>query len=179
MTGETDDLSVYYRSDRVSPTVAESIMLTHPAFAGRRLLTNFHEEFLGQFDASNSFTFIPYPFRLVLPPKDGSGRPRLQLTLALDLEGTILDEIDRAQNYRITTEPVPIECQFFVHILDGSPSGPQGGYAWSADPIVTDITSVASTADTLTAEAGFVDITNMAFPRRKYTVDEFPGLNRG
>lgn len=177
MTGELDDVKRYYQSDRSRGQVEDCIEIKHPAITTRYLTTR-QTSFAGQAGPSGAATFRPWPFAFSLPPKDSSGASRLRLTLSLDEEGTILDDVDAIMAYRVATKPVHVQIRVLTFLLSGPANGPNGSYPYAADPITLYAPRLSVTDDAITLEAGFRDLINRSFPRMRYTRDLFPGLVR-
>lgn len=116
-------------------------------------------------NAGEVVTFTGYAFRLVQPELTAEAVP--QARLEIDNTGIeLMTEIDRAA---ATTEKITLIARRFLS--DRLDIGPE-----TDPPPEMVLNGISATWAAVGATAGFPDLVNRRFPRRRYDLRRFPGL---
>jgi hypothetical protein len=167
----TNELKRVYASAPFDRRFVETLQLTHPLFPSTYLLNNDGQAWqflLNAGDPPNAaVTFLPVPFKLVLPTQDGKGQQDLQMVLD-NVGREAMDAIEAAA----ANPTINIALTYRVY-LDIPLTPPQ-----STPPLELALQSVVITVDSIVGTATRADVLNKPFPSELYRVDLFPGLNR-
>jgi hypothetical protein len=144
--------------------------LWHPSWAAAiRLVADFADltatlEDDAPVDTGAAVLFTACPFRFTLP-QVGEGRQELQIQIdnVAQLLMPLLEAADLASE-------TPIKATYRPY-LSTDTTAPQ------MSPVLTlDVTRISADAMQVTCTCAHADFLNRRFPRRIYTVEEFPGL---
>lgn len=160
-------LKEIYASAPATQRFIETLAFTHSLFAQPYYVAadNVSWDFL--LETGQLVTFLPMPFRIVLPALDGQGQQDMALTIA-NIGRDLIDPLEAA----IAKPSEPIRCVYRVY-LDTPSSSPQ-----NTPPLSLIITNVQVTREAVSATATRIDVLNRAFPYTMYKFDSFPGLRR-
>lgn len=140
--------------------------ITHPLITAPLRLVHDYQDWTVTLETSEVVTFKAAQFRTA-PPKIGDNG-QIERTLQIDnTDGSIMSEL-----LPIASSLTPITCVFRIYLSDDL-SAPQ-----FVAPEVTTIRTISLQGGTLTANTQTDDVINRKFPRRIYTADNTPGLNR-
>jgi hypothetical protein len=166
----TDAIKEAYATCPSDVAVLETVEIYHPDWASivrlvrdKANLTATLESYAPN-NPSESVTFSAMDFTIA-QPRLGEGRQELELTvdnasllLVPLLESHDLASLDEA---RVIYRPY----------LSTDLTGPH------MNPVLSlSVLSVSANMQTVTMRCGYADFANLRFPRKVYTVDEFPGL---
>ena len=147
-----------------------TIELNHPSFTQPLRVVRDNEKLTARLEESapenpgEVVDFSPYAFDLDLPEMDEYGKP--QITITIDNVGRdIMNYIEAAVRMRHK-----IEVIYRVY-LKSDTSGPQND-----PPMVMQIDSITATTKSITLVAGFADLSSRVFPKKLYTLEQFPSL---
>lgn len=116
-------------------------------------------------EAGQSVSFAAYAFDI---------RPPNQITTGLPTCTIEIDNVSRdigAQLDLAVSAGTPIEVLYRQFLSDTVDDGPE-----TDPPITLTLQTVTITPFRISAQAGFPDLLNLAFPGYTYTFDQFPGL---
>lgn len=167
-----------YASNPVGQVIIETLEFRHPSFidgngnpSAFRIARDYQDvyatlEASAPMQPRQMVLFQAFAFDVVLPGFEEGHTPTLKITV--DNVGRDLTE----QLEAATASQQPIEVTYRPYLLTDL-SGPQ------MDPPIT-MTVLNASADVLKVEfnCSLDDVTNIPFPRRLYTPEEFPGLVR-
>jgi hypothetical protein len=110
-------------------------------------------------------TFLPVPHRFTKPDQSDSGAPKAA-QIEIDNVSLILARL--LMQARASDEPVQVIAREYL---------PSDTSAPHVIPVtVTELSSPVITVETVSAELGFGGLTNMKYPARTYTAEDFPAL---
>ncbi len=160
-------LKEIYASAPATQRFIETLAFTHSLFSQPYYVTadNVSWDFL--LETGQLVTFLPMPFRIVLPSLDGQGQQDMALTIA-NIGRALIDPLEAA----IAKPSEPIRCVYRVY-LDTPSTSPQ-----NTPPLSLIITSIQVTAEAVSATATRTDVLNRAFPYTFFKFSDFPGLRR-
>jgi hypothetical protein len=143
------------------------LSFAHSKFAQTYYLTSDTKPWRFLLETRNQVTFIPVPFKIVLPAIDGKGQQDMSLTIA-NIVRELVDPLEAA----IADPGEAIRCTYRVYI-DSEGTLPQND-----PPLTLVVTGAQMTRESVSATATRADVLNRAFPFNIYRYDEFPGLRR-
>lgn len=151
-------------STEVNIDWAEALIISHPTFSTLYMST-WHENITGNVDGA-ARTFLPVPFEITLPTRDGEGQQDMKLVTC-----NIGYELSKVMDLALTNPTEYIRCRYTVFIV-GNPA-PQ------FDPMLDlTLTDIVATELSVSATATRSNIFDLRFPRQNYTPARFPGLVR-
>lgn len=110
-------------------------------------------------------TFLPVRFRFTKPRETDSGQsPEMQLSVD-NVSRVLIPYLDQAKD-----SPYPILVTWRPYVLEDL-SAPH-----MDPPITLSLRAVTADMMSVTARAGFADLTNRRFPAQEYNSLQFPGL---
>ena len=160
-----------YASAPDDEIIVYTIEMRHPAFTQPLRVVRDHKSFTGTLEASASANageaveFLPYAFDLELPEIAETGKPEIVLTID-NVSREIVASIEAA-----VRTPYKIEITFRIYLMSDT-AGPQND-----PPMSMVINTIEADVFKVTARAGFADLSKTAFPRKTYTLDQFPSLS--
>ena len=163
----TAALKEIYASAPADQRYIETLAFTHSLFPQAYYLTNDNQSWEFLLETEQLVTFLPVPFRVVLPALDSKGQQDMELTIA-NVGRDLVDPLEAA----IAKPSEPIRCTYRVYI-DEPGTSPQNTPALSLI-----ITGVNVSGEAVSATATRNDVLNRAFPFNFYTYNLFPGLRR-
>lgn len=163
----TAALKEIYASAPVTQRYVETLAFSHSLFAATYYVTNDNRAWPFLIETGQLVTFLPMPFRIVLPTLDSKGQQDMALTLA-NIGRDLVDPLEAA----IAKPSEPVRCVYRVY-LDTPSTSPQ-----NSPPLSLIITGVNVTAEAVSATATRTDVLNRAFPFNFYSYATFPGLRR-
>ena len=143
----------------------EGIALSHPELDAQLYLANLPVPQTGFVEGALQ-TFQPWPFKTVMPKRDGTGRQDLQLILS-NVGQAAISILDQA----LRDPSIPITCRYTIYLF-GNPE-PQ-----IDPPVELNLSDIVVTQEAVSCTASRSDILNLPFPREVYRPDRFPGLDR-
>ncbi len=166
----TEALAEAYASAPPTVVILHTMELWHPTWADPiRLVADFADltatlEDEAPVDAGDAVLFTACPFRFTLP-QVGEGRQELQIQIdnVAQLLMPLLEAADLASE-------TPIKATYRPY-LSTDTTAPQ-----MTPPLTLDVTRISADAMQVTCMCAHADFLNRRFPRRIYTVEEFPGL---
>lgn len=159
-------LKAIYASAPASQRYIETLSFSHSQFGTTYYMTSDTRSWQFLLESGQLVTFLPVPFRVVLPTIDGQGNQDMGLTIA-NIGRDLVAPIEAAIN--VPTEA--IRCTYRVY-LDQPATSPQ------STPMALALTGIQISRDVVSATATRADVLNRAFPSNFYTVTQFPGLRR-
>lgn len=167
--------------------VVRTLELIHPVFVDREGAADSIRVALDERDwdlelesgaplfAGQTKTFEALAMEASLPAQDEGGMGELKLSLD-NVPGTIIQHLKAAVRVRASALLIYRE---WIAIKSGTP--PTYSVSGPPDLIIDQLTVkvVTATRLRLEANASFVDLLNRAFPRRKFSQTDFPGLFGG
>lgn len=163
----SQQLKEIYASAPVSSRYIETLAFSHSLFSQTYYLTNDNRAWDFLLESGQLVTFVPVPFRVVLPTVDGNGNQDMGLTIA-NIGRDLIDPLEAA----IAKPDEPVRCTYRVYI-DQEATSPQ-----NSPPLGLVMTGVSVTREAVSATATRADVLNRAFPYNMYTYQLFPGLRR-
>lgn len=163
----TQALKEIYASAPATQRYIETLAFSHSLFASTYYVTNDNQSWQFLIETGQLVTYLPMPFKIVLPTLDGKGQQDMALTLA-NIGRDLVDPLEAA----IAKPSEPVRCVYRVY-LDTPSTSPQ-----NSPPLSLIITGVNVTAEAVSATATRTDVLNRAFPFNFYTYATFPGLRR-
>lgn len=164
----TPDLARVYASAPSERRYVWTLELWHPLFPRRFYITNDGQPWQFLLTPTGPLVpFVPVPFAIVLPTRDGKGQQDMQIQID-NVGREAMDAIEAASFDPTTSITVTMRAY-----LDIAGSAPQD---WP--PKVLALQSVTVDAGAITGTATRADTLNRPFPSVVYRVDLFPGLNR-
>ena len=160
-------LKAIYASAPADQRYIETLAFTHSLFAAPYYLTNDNQSWEFLLETGQLVTFLPVPFRVILPALDSKGNQDMELTIA-NVGQDLVDPLEAA----IAKPSEPIRCTYRVYI-DVPGTSPQNTPALSLI-----ITGVNVSGEAVSATATRNDVLNRAFPFNFYSYNLFPGLRR-
>lgn len=142
----------------------EAIILSH-SLAGQYYLTTRTTPMQGKVDGAVQM-FLPIPFAVQLPKRDGQGQQDLTLSIC-----NIGKEMYTAVELAAGNYLEPIRCRYTIYIA--------GNLNPQLDPMLDlSLTNIAINATAMTATATRAQVFSMGFPKFRYRPDLFPGIAR-
>ena len=166
----SEDLSEFFYSAPPAALAFETIELRHPAFDQPARVVNDLADLTATLEADApanpgaSVTFSKCNFRFV-QPESGDGMPSCELEIQ-NVTRLLMPHIELA-----ASNPAPLELSFRLYYSDDLT---EPGYVLHG----LTVKKIGAGAFRVTGRAGFEDFLGRPFPRRTYTVREFPGLAR-
>lgn len=160
-------LKEIYASAPATQRFVETLAFSHSLFPQTYYVTSDNQSWQFLLESGQLVTFVPMPFRIVLPSLDGQGQQDMALTIA-NIGRDLVDPLEAA----IEAPSEPIRCTYRVY-LDTVATAPQND-----PPLTLTITSVQVTREAVSATATRKDVLNRAFPFTFYRLIDFPGLRR-
>lgn len=167
----SEALKEAYAGD-VEKIIYHTLELRHPAFTQPIRVVRDHANLTARLedsapeDAGELVEFQRFAFDLQPPEINERGMPELQLTID-NVSRDIVLNVELA-----VVDPNPITAIYRTY-LEGHLDAPQND-----PPMAMTLRGVTADVFQVTARAGFEDLSRAAFPRRYYTLSEFPGLAR-
>lgn len=166
----SDDLNIARASAPSDVVIIEAIEIRHASFPAPIRLTNQKSNLTATLEASapsnagEAVTFTSAHFELTLPRQGAQGNQSLKMVIG-NVDKTVRQHLDIA-----VANPTPITV-IYRHFLSSDTSAP------AVDPPPR-LTFKGATADvfTVNAEASTVDWINNKLHKRKYTLEDYPGL---
>ena len=162
-----------YASVPAGAVVLDTLEIFHPAFSSALRIVNDEMALQARLEASaprqagETVTFLSIAFRLHPPELTPDAVPVLEVEIDAT-DRLIVAEIDAAV---ATLDPVEIVWRRYL--LDAADEGP--GYVVGGLALI----SASATPGRMTAQAGWPDLVNEAFPRLDYRRADFPTLEYG
>ena len=163
----SDALRRIYASGDPDRRYVETLQITHPAMTKAYYLTNDMQPWDFELEDGSVQTFDQMPFQIVLPKHDGEGRQDMNVTIG-GVDQTIIEELELANEQ--PNDPLVITYRVYLDVANSQPQ--------NDPPLTLTITQVSASMLSITGTAGRADILNRRFPKRVYTITEFPGLRR-
>lgn len=167
-----DAIKEAYASAPSDEVILFTIELRHPNFTEPlRVVRDFKNltaylEADAPEDAGQEVMFLAYPFDIQPPDTDEYGKP--ELTITIDNVGrevmTYIEEAVKSQDV--------IDVTYRLYLASDL-SGPQNN-----PPMTMQCTSITATPKSITMVASFPDLSSKAFPKFKYTLEQFPSLQQ-
>jgi Domain of unknown function (DUF1833) len=110
-------------------------------------------------------TYIGVPFRHVKGDQSDSGAPR---TATVEIDNVTRQIVQALMQARGSDEPVEVVVREYL------PSDTSAPHVLPVS--VYELSAPIATVETVQAQLGYGNLTNMKWPARVYTVEEFPGL---
>lgn len=156
---------------------AEAVLLTlalyHPSFTAPIYVVNDFDALLATIeststegDASATVSFAPVPMEITLPAEgeDGGNAGEVNITIS-NVSRLLMPQLALAAQSSV---PVTIIARVY---LPSDLSAPH-----EMPPLRVTLRGATATVQSVTARAGFGDVSNRRFPALEYTLAEFPGL---
>ena len=166
----TNALAEAYASAPPTLVILHTIELWHPTWASAiRLVQDYADltatlEADAPVDAGASVVFTGCPFRFSLPQ---IGEGRQELSIQIDNVSQLLMPLLESADL---TDETPITCRYRPY-LSSDTTAPQ------MNPVLSlDVIRVSADVMQVTCSCAHADYLNRRFPRRLYTVEEFPGI---
>lgn len=168
-----DAIKEAYASAPSDEVILFTIEMRHPKFTeplrvvrdNQNLTARLEED--APVNGGEAVLFVAYPFDIKPPDTDEYGKP--ELTITIDNVGReILTYVEQA----VKTRDV-IEVTYRLYLASDL-SGPQNN-----PPMTMQVTSISATPQSITIVASFADLSNKAFPKQMYTLEQFPSLQTG
>ncbi len=166
----TEALAEAYASAPPAVVVLHTVELWHPSWTEAiRLVADFADltatlEDDAPANAGEAVLFTACPFRFTLPQV---GEGRQELSIQIDNVSQLLMPLLEGADLASTT---PIRATYRPY-LSTDTTAPQ-----MVPPLTLDVVRVTADAMQVTCICAHADFLNRRFPRRLYTVEEFPGL---
>lgn len=157
----------YYASAPAGEVMRETVSLYHPQFSQDWHLTSDSVGFSADLGDGSVVTFTPAPFKVKLPPRDGSSAQSLTFSLA-NLGESIMAEL-AAMTADMATD---IRLEFRGYLDTGASATPDEG------PLVLSLREIEVTPTQINGNATSVPLFATSVPRLTYTRQAFPGLSR-
>lgn len=165
-----DAIKEAYASAPSDEVILFTIEMRHPKFTTPlRVVRDFKNltarlESDAPVNGGEEVLFIAYPFDIQPPDTDEYGKP--ELTITIDNVGReIMVYIEQAVR---TRDVIDVTYRLY---LASDLSGPQNN-----PPMTMQVTSISATPQSITMVASFADLSSKAFPKRMYTLEQFPSL---
>jgi hypothetical protein len=142
----------------------EALVITHPT-TGPFYITNAPEEFTAIFDGASQL-FVPIPFEVKQPDRDGEGQQDLSIAIC-----NVGNEMLNALRAAAAAGREPIRVYWTIY-LNGN-SAPQYD-----PPLELMLTNVTLTISQMTGVATRYNVFDRAFPYALFRPDTYPGLAR-
>jgi hypothetical protein len=178
MADLSEALKEAYASNPVGQVIVETLEFRHPSFvdsngnpAAFRVVSQ-HEDVFAALEATaplqagQTVQFMAFAFTVQLPGFQEAQAPTLQITID-NVGRELMEQLELA-----TSSQAPIEVTYRPYLLTDL-SGPQ-----MDPPITMEVLSASADLMSITFDCSLDDVSNVAFPRRLYTPDDFPGLVR-
>lgn len=169
-TSLQDAIKEAYASAPSDEVILFTIEMRHPSFdAPLRVVRDMQNltatlEADAPENAGEEVLFIAYPFDIKPPDMDEYGKP--ELTITIDNVGReIMTYVEQAVAQRAV-----IDVTYRLYLASDL-SGPQNN-----PPMTMQVTSITATPTSITMVASFPDLSSKAFPKKLYTLEQFPSL---
>lgn len=178
MADFSEALKEAYASNPVGEVILETLEFIHPSFVDEdgnpdsvRLVRDYQDVFAtleatAPVKPGQLVQFMAFPFDVTLPGFEEAQTPEMMITV--DNAGRELT----AQLEAATASQQPIIVIYRPYLLTDL-SGPQ-----MDPPIQMNVLRATADLNKVQFTASLDDVTNVPFPRRQYTPDDFPGLVR-
>ena len=113
-----------------------------------------------------SHTFIPAPFKFVLPAQDTTGARSLNIAIE-NVDGSVIKFINAA---KASGDVISVKYRTFLTSDTNTPQNPR--------PLKLSLKSARATLSGVQFEAAVVDVVNRSFPNDFYSYSRFPGLRQ-
>lgn len=159
-----------YASAPTDEVILFTIEMRHPAFTvPLRVVRDYRSwtvtlEESAPENAGEKVEYLPYAFDLELPEVDETGKPEIVITID-NVGRDIMNYLEAA-----VRTPYKIEVTYRIY-LNSDTTGPQND-----PPMTMVINNIEADVYRITARAGFTDLSKAAFPRKTYTLEQFPSL---
>jgi len=178
MADLSEALKEAYASNPVGQVIVETLEFRHPAFvddngnpAAFRVVNQNEDVFAtlevtAPLQGGQTVQFQAFAFDVQLPGFQEGETPTLKITI---------DNVGReltAQLEAATSSQAPVEVTYRPYLLTDL-TGPQ-----MDPPITMEVLSASVSLLQIEFDCSLDDVSNVAFPRRLYTPDAFPGLVR-
>ena len=142
-----------------------AIILSHSLFTSTYYITAHAVAHQGKVDGV-THDFVPIPFQIQLPRRDGQGQQDLGLSIC-----NIGKEVYNAVQAASAKPNEQIRCRYTIYIL--------GNLDPQIDPMLDlSLTNISINDLAVSATATRAQLFNLPFPALRYRPDLFPGLNR-
>jgi len=165
----SDELAEIYAGSSQDRYI-ETLEVAHPSFTKTFLLHNdatSASRFFALAAGGAPEEFEAIPFQVNLPASDSGFLQDLQIAIA-NAGDIMMSELEEAGK----NPHQQIEITYRVY-LDTNNAEPQND-----PPLKLTATQINADLDVVTATASRFDVLNRSFPRTRYTLNEFPGLDR-
>ena len=169
-TSLSEAMKEAYASAPDDEVILLTIEMRHPSFTEPLRVVRNHVALTGTLETTapanpgEAVEFLPYAFDLNLPEVTETGRPEIRIAIE-----NISREIVAALEAAVQTVH-RIEVTYRAWLLSDT-TCPQND-----PPMTMVVTNVTATAKTVEMTAGFTDLTKLAYPKKKYTLEQFPSL---
>jgi hypothetical protein len=160
-----------YASANVGDPILGTLEFRHASFtdedgnATSHYIVNDYRELVATDEDSNVRTFLPVPHRFTKPDQSDSGAPKAA-TIEIDNVSLILARL--LMQARESDDPVQVIAREYL---------PSDTSAPHVIPVtVTELAAPVITAETVSAQLTFGNLTNRKYPARTYTAEDFPAL---
>lgn len=155
-------INVVYASAPTEHVILSTLEILVPGYDPIRIVAAY-EDLTATLETSETVTFLAAPFDHQRPSKDTSGSQRLTFSIS-----NVTGEAQKAVDFAIDNSlEVPINYREFLSTDLSSPA---------ITPIKMTMRGGAFRGIMVEIEAGYYDLLNSEWPRRRYIAEEFPGL---
>lgn len=162
-----------YASAPSDEVILFTIELNHPSFTQPLRVVRDSKKLVARLEpdapqnGGEEVEFAPYAFDLKLPDIDEYGKP--ELTISIDNIGReLIWYIEQALKTRRKIDVI------YRLYLESDLSCPQNN-----PPMMMQINTISANAKSINMVAGFADLSMKAFPKKNYTLEQFPSLQTG
>jgi hypothetical protein len=155
-------INVVYASAPSDYVILSTLEILVPNYDPIRIVSAY-EDVTATLETLEAVTFSAAPFEYQLPSKDTSGSQRLTFSIS-----NVTGEAQKAVDHALTNVlDVPIIYREFLSTDLTAPA---------TTPIKMNMRGGTFQGLTVEIEAGYYDLLNAEWPRKRYIAEEFPGL---